>query len=1026
MRKRVGTRRQGVAGRLIVALPLVAASVQLSGPAAARELDFYSTPDIYSANDFGGVGLLNMRTARFAPDGKLEVGASFVNPYRRYYITWQIFPWMEATFRYTDPTNDLTSGGILDQNQKEFFRDIIKFKQGGTNLDRGADLKFKLWDEGPVRPAVAVGLQDGLGTGLFSGEYLVASKRFYDLDFTVGVGWGYFASRGTFKNPLRAFSSRFKTRGGSKRGGGRTLLGNFFSGEQIGLFGGVEYHTPVNGLSVKAEYNSADPANEPRGNAQSETLPIGIGINYRPSKWGEIALGLERGNSIMLRGSIRYNLHEPGLPKFDPPPPVLVPRSKQQKKVAATADVGGPRVDKSLHASLSRRVEERGFVLLAYEPTGRAPTLTVQSDDGAHPTTGTQSLARAIFAELPEADRQIRLVVRHAGAARTLVLQRSVVQSWARVDVALDAFDAAATQVTSIRSRGDLATIDVAKPDEMIADSGGSEPGRLARHLLGLLPEGTGFVEVATDDGQSSRMAYGDLASELMHQRLASELDAQGFPIDRVTVTDGSGKIDVHAPYWGESKDYREIAQIALKASSDLVDTITIVGARSEVEVGRITVRSDVGDQLDKEADPPTSSGLAAGSSDEANREHEDAAERIFAGLGKAGYAASAIHITDIRATLYVPSVRYRQAARNIGRVTRVAANYLPPSVEEITIVTIIAGIPVSKVTTFRGDFERAVMHRGSPEEILAHAKIEKPPARVRLPEGAIKGKSPYPIFRWSLRPELKQHLGDPDTGLYLADINLLLTARLDLAPGLSVRAAYSRFLFGNLDRIRRDSDSVLPRVRSDLRQFLQEGRSSMPKLQADYIFSPAKDVFARASAGIFEWMYGGVGGEVLYRPYGANWAIGADLNWVKQRDFNQGFRFRDYQTVTGHVTVNYELPVSDILVTVDAGRYLARDWGATLTVSREFKSGVRVGAWATKTNVSAAEFGEGSFDKGFFIVFPLEMFMLQSNRNHASFAFRPLARDGGQRLNIGPRLYDLSREGNSPNILRDWGRVLD
>ncbi|WP_256931457.1 YjbH domain-containing protein, partial [Vibrio parahaemolyticus] len=37
--------------------------------------------------------------------------------------------------------------------------------------------------------------------------------------------------------------------------------------------------------------------------------------------------------------------------------------------------------------------------------------------------------------------------------------------------------------------------------------------------------------------------------------------------------------------------------------------------------------------------------------------------------------------------------------------------------------------------------------------------------------------------------------------------------------------------------------------------------------------------------AGYLESMFAGVGTEFLYRPKGANWAIGADVNLISQRD---------------------------------------------------------------------------------------------------------------------------------------------
>ena len=51
----------------------------------------------------------------------------------------------------------------------------------------------------------------------------------------------------------------------------------------------------------------------------------------------------------------------------------------------------------------------------------------------------------------------------------------------------------------------------------------------------------------------------------------------------------------------------------------------------------------------------------------------------------------------------------------------------------------------------------------------------------------------------------------------------------------------------------------------------------------------------------------------------------------------------------------------------VSAGEYLAGDVGYTIEFSRSFVSGVQFGAFATFTDVTFEQFGEGSFDKGIF-----------------------------------------------------------
>ncbi len=832
-------------------------------PAMAQASDQYTT------NDYGGIGLLQIRTARFAPDGQFEIGASFVNPYRRYYMTWQILPWLEATFRYTDTTNLPIGGSPIPQTQGRFFKDILNLRGGGTNLDRGADLKFRLFKEGDVFPEVAVGLQDFIGTGLFSGEYIVASKRYYDFDFTWGFGWGYLGSRGSLPNPFR-FLPGFGKRNADVGQGGKVLIGDFFAGRHIGFFGGVEYHTPIKGLTLKLEYNGANPKKaEPHSNYLKESIPFNAGIDYRPVSWLDLGLAFERGNSVMIRTAFRFNLHSRGLPKFDQPPVPVVPRRKQ--------------------------------------PAGNAPVKSSSENAPTPPSPQTPAPVPAI--------------------------------------------DAAAQD--------------------------------FARREFARMP---------------------------LDRRLSATLTNAGFAVQSIRLDRVAARatVTVDAPYWMASGDYRDAAAHALDASAGAVGRVTLISKLNGVEVSTMTAQAEPS----KKVSAPASA--------------EDYPGRIFKGLKAQGYTAYAVYISDLSAVVYISQEAFREPARNVGRVARVMANNLPPSVEAITVVGMANGIATSKVTVIRHDLEKASEQEGSPEEIWANAKTEAPDPGLDLPEGSVENGRAYPRFSWSLSPGIRQHIGDPDEGIYLADVSAVLTAKVDILPGLSVRASGNKFLFGNLSHITRQSNSVLPHVRSDVVNYLQHGRSGLTRLQADYLFNPIKNVYARFSVGLFEWMYGGVGGEVLYRPFDSRFAIGLDVNWVKQRDFNVLFDFRHYQTVTGHLSLYYDLPVYNLQAAVHIGQYLAKDRGATFDISRQFENGIRVGAFATFTNVSAKDFGEGSFDKGFYMVIPLDLFLLRSSKSRARFEFRPLTRDGGQMLNITPRLYDLTTRDDNRALENDWTNFLD
>ena len=162
--------------------------------------------------------------------------------------------------------------------------------------------------------------------------------------------------------------------------------------------------------------------------------------------------------------------------------------------------------------------------------------------------------------------------------------------------------------------------------------------------------------------------------------------------------------------------------------------------------------------------------------------------------------------------------------------------------------------------------------------------------------------------------------------------------------------------------------------------------------------------------------MYGGVSGEVLWKPVNSRLGLGLEANYVVQRDFDQRFGFRDYRTFTGHASAYYELP-KGYLVQIDAGRYLAGDYGGTFSLNREFDNGFMVGGFFTLTNVSSEDFGEGSFDKGFRFRIPVDWLLGKPSRSGFGLTIRPTQRDGGQRVAVPDRLYGSVREAHRRSL---------
>src|SRR5690606_10644994 len=118
-----------------------------------------------------------------------------------------------------------------------------------TAYDRSFDLRFKALDESRYLPAVTIGLQDFVGTGKLSGEYIAATKTFGpNLKLTAGLGWGRLGSHGGIGSP-------FGTRAPIEFGLGGDISGKEWFRGPVAPFGGLEWKLH-DAWTLKAEYSS--------------------------------------------------------------------------------------------------------------------------------------------------------------------------------------------------------------------------------------------------------------------------------------------------------------------------------------------------------------------------------------------------------------------------------------------------------------------------------------------------------------------------------------------------------------------------------------------------------------------------------------------------------------------------------------------------------------------------------------------------------------------------------------------------
>jgi membrane-associated phospholipid phosphatase len=266
------------------------------------------------------------------------------------------------------------------------------------------------------------------------------------------------------------------------------------------------------------------------------------------------------------------------------------------------------------------------------------------------------------------------------------------------------------------------------------------------------------------------------------------------------------------------------------------------------------------------------------------------------------------------------------------------------------------------------------------------------------------------PGFSAELGPSYSQILGGPDSFL-LYQLGLQGKLEHRFTDTTWVTSAINLRVLDNYDNFKFDGPSLLPRVRTNQREFVTTSRLTMPVLQLTHVREMGNGHYLSAYGGMLESMYGGVGAEWLYRPWQGRLAFGVDVNQVRQRDFKQNLGFRDYGVNTGHATLYWDTGWRDLQVKLSAGQYLAGDVGATLDLKRVFSNGVSAGAWATKTNVPSEVFGEGSFDKGLYVTIPFDVMLPKSSSGNGNLIWSPLTRDGGARLSRLFGLHDLTRQ---------------
>jgi len=129
----------------------------------------------------GQSGYVNMPSAWVERDGTITAGYGYDSPYGGAWVSATVLPFLQVTGRYVS-VNGIPA---FESADPEYGKNYGRYK------DKVIDAKLNLWQESSWRPAISVGATDLLGTQLFKGRYIAASKTFgvaRNIEATFGVG----------------------------------------------------------------------------------------------------------------------------------------------------------------------------------------------------------------------------------------------------------------------------------------------------------------------------------------------------------------------------------------------------------------------------------------------------------------------------------------------------------------------------------------------------------------------------------------------------------------------------------------------------------------------------------------------------------------------------------------------------------------------------------------------------------------------------------------------------------------------
>jgi hypothetical protein len=419
---------------------------------------------------------------------------------------------------------------------------------------------------------------------------------------------------------------------------------------------------------------------------------------------------------------------------------------------------------------------------------------------------------------------------------------------------------------------------------------------------------------------------------------------------------------------------------------------------------------------------------------------HEELALILRHEVAAEGLANVRTSVGDAAVWIEIENPNYLSNGKAMGRSLRAVCSLVPPRIEWIYLSIKSRDIVLMTVKLGRQDFEAYIDERLDNAALLEFMTFdskgnEQRQVFLQQEHGATPLTAPFGAkkLQFKVVPRLNTYLNDLSSGVFSYNFAILWTAAYFPWSGGSFSTIFSTPLYNNIPSV---PTSEPDPVRSDSVEYVRNTSCRFETLTLDQVVNLPGEWLGRAGVGMFESAYGGFGLEVFRYFDEGRWGLGLESEWVKKRDLDHDFQFKDDSPLykPAFVNIYYKLvPKLGLDIGLKLGRFLAGDWGGRLDVSRTYRY-FTMGAWYTVTDTDGfeASFNQGYHDKGIYLVVPFSVFKDHDNPLKLLYSFSPWTRDTGQTVRQVHGLYPManpytsSTTGNIDSFRRQLEELKD